>query len=54
MENLTIALIQQEIVPNNPQQNLATFSDAIEHLENCDLIILPEVFTTGFCANARN
>ena len=54
MENLTIALIQQEIVPNNPQQNLATFSDAVEHLENCDLIILPEVFTTGFCANARN
>lgn len=54
MKNLTVALIQQEIVPNDPQQNLATFSNAISHLNNCDLIVLPEVFTTGFCANARN
>lgn len=54
MQNLTIALIQQEIVPNNPQQNLATFARAMSHLQGCDLIILPEVFTTGFCSNARS
>jgi len=54
MQNLTIALVQQEIVPNNPQQNLATFSRAMSTLKNVDLIILPEVFTTGFCSNARN
>ncbi len=54
MQNLTVAIIQQEIVPNNPQQNLETFSQAINHLQNCDLIVLPEVFTTGFCAGARN
>lgn len=54
MQNLTVAVVQQEIIPNNPQQNLATFSRAISGLENCDLIALPEVFTTGFCANARN
>ena len=54
MQNLTIALVQQEIVPNNPQQNLATFADALSSLTKCDLIILPEVFTTGFCSNARN
>jgi predicted amidohydrolase len=54
MQNLTVAVVQQEIVPNNPQQNLATFSRALRGLENCDLIVLPEVFTTGFCANARN
>jgi len=54
MQNLTVAVVQQEIVPNNPQQNLATFSRALRDLENCDLIVLPEVFTTGFCANARN
>ena len=54
MQNLTVAVVQQEIVPNNPQQNLATFSQALGNLSNCDLIALPEVFTTGFCANARN
>ena len=54
MQNLTIALVQQEIVPNNPQQNLSLFADALSNLANCDLIILPEVFTTGFCSNARN
>jgi omega-amidase len=54
MQDLTIALVQQEIVPNDPQQNLTTFADAISQLRDCDLIILPEVFTTGFCSNARS
>lgn len=54
MQNLTIALIQQEIVPNNPLQNLITFGKAMSHLQGCDLVVLPEVFTTGFCSNARN
>jgi len=54
MQNLTIALIQQEIIPNNPQQNLATFGDAMSNLQGCDLVVLPEVFTTGFCSNARS
>jgi len=54
MQNLTIALVQQEIVPNDPQHNLDTFATAISHLSNVDLVILPEVFTTGFCSNARN
>ncbi|HWV13900.1 MAG TPA: amidohydrolase [Cellvibrio sp.] len=54
MQNLTIALLQQEIVPNNPRHNLTTFAKAMSHLRGCDLVVLPEVFTTGFCSNARN
>jgi omega-amidase len=54
MQDLTIALIQQEIVPNDPQQNLTIFAAAMSGLHACDLIVLPEVFTTGFCSNARN
>ena len=54
MQNLTIALVQQEILPNNPQRNLDHFAQAIAPLRAVDLIILPEVFTTGFCSNARN
>lgn len=53
MQNLSVAVIQQPIVPNNPQHNLDHFSKAISHLQYCDLIVLPEVFTTGFCASAR-
>lgn len=53
MENLRLALIQQEIVPNDPQYNLNVFADVMSGLKNLDLIILPEVFTTGFCSNAR-
>lgn len=54
MQNLTIALVQQEIVPNDPQHNLDTFAESLQGLQNVDLVILPEVFTTGFCSNARN
>jgi omega-amidase len=54
MQNLTVALIQQEIVPNNPLQNLQNFAKALQSAKGSDLVILPEVFTTGFCSNARN
>lgn len=54
MQNLTIALIQQEIVPNDPQYNLDVFANSMKNLQGVDLVILPEVFTTGFCSNARN
>lgn len=54
MQNLTVALIQQEIVPNNPELNLTVFAKSMSQLQGCDLVVLPEVFTTGFCSNARN
>lgn len=54
MNNLSIALVQQEIVPENPQVNLAVFAETLAALEAVDLVVLPEVFTTGFCAAARN
>lgn len=54
MQNLTVSLIQDEIVANNPEANLDLFSEKICSIVSSDLIILPEVFTTGFCAGARN
>lgn len=54
MQNLRVSLIQQVIVPNDPQHNLDTFAHALAHLPETDLIVLPEVFTTGFCAGARS
>ena len=54
MNNLTVTLVQQVIVPNDPQHNLDVFAQSMTAITKTDLIVLPEVFTTGFCASARN
>lgn len=52
--NLQVTLVQEVIEPNNPQHNLEVLADTLNTLQKTDLIILPEVFTTGFCASARS
>ena len=54
MQNeLKIALIQTVLVWENPAQNRLNFSKAIESIsESIDLIVLPEMFSTGFTMNA--
>jgi len=54
MQNLLITLVQDVITPNNPAQNLNHFAKTMDAISATDLIILPEVFTTGFCASARS
>ena len=50
---LTIALIQSELVWENSEQNRKAFTQKINSISNAvDLIILPEMFTTGFTMNA--
>ena len=52
MENLKSALIQSDLVWENPKQNRDNFSDKINAINQVvDLIILPEMFTTGFTMN---
>ncbi len=53
MENLKVTLVQQIITPNDPQGNLDHFAQSMNAISSTNLIILPEVFTTGFCASAR-
>ncbi len=48
MENLKITIIQPDIIWENPQANLEKYSKWIEDIEVTDIIILPEMFTTGF------
>ena len=48
MQNLKITVIQPNIIWENPQANLEKYSEWIETIEETDLIILPEMFTTGF------
>ncbi|NNC49978.1 MAG: amidohydrolase [Flaviramulus sp.] len=54
MQNtLKIALIQSDLVWENPNQNRENFKAKIESIiDAVDLVILPEMFTTGFTMNA--
>ncbi|GGZ85165.1 amidohydrolase [Algibacter mikhailovii] len=50
---LNIVLIQADLVWENPKQNRLNFTKKIEGLdEGVDLIILPEMFSSGFTMNA--
>lgn len=52
-ETLDIALIQSHLAWENPVQNRASFAQKISSIsQSVDLIILPEMFTTGFTMNA--
>lgn len=52
---LKVALIQSDLVWENPTENRKHFEDKINELDsNIDLIILPEMFTTGFTMQASN
>ena len=55
MDNkLNIALIQSDLVWENPEQNRDNFTKKIDNIkEEVDVVILPEMFTTGFTMNAE-
>lgn len=54
-EKLCVALIQFEIFWENIDANLQQLSTKINAISNkVDLILLPEMFTTGFTMNAQN
>jgi len=51
---LRVALIQSELVWENPEQNRRHFNTKITDIsEPVDVIILPEMFTSGFTMNAN-
>ncbi|MBA4367635.1 MAG: amidohydrolase [Desulfobacterium sp.] len=54
MQNLNITLIQTTLFWNDPDANLKMFDQKINAIpDNTDLIVLPEMFTTGFSMNAE-
>lgn len=54
-EKLNVSLIQAKLKWEDADANLKMFSEKIDEIEGeTDLIILPEMFTTGFSMNAEN
>lgn len=53
-DTLKIAFIQSDLVWENPKHNRDHFKEKIEAITTpVDLILLPEMFTTGFTMNAK-
>ncbi len=51
--NLRLALVQCDLKSNDVEANLQTLSSVVEaYASACDLIVLPETFTTAFSASA--
>lgn len=48
MENIKITLIQPDIIWENIQANLDKYLKMISEVDSTDVIVLPEMFTTGF------
>lgn len=51
MNNLNVALIQEDLVWEDSYENLRLFEKYLPELDKADLIILPEMFNTGFSMN---
>lgn len=52
-EHLKVALIQSDLVWENPRRNRINFKSKINTLKGqTDVIVLPEMFSTGFTMNA--
>jgi predicted amidohydrolase len=55
MENLKVTLVQSELNWHDKASNLMLFDHLLEsNISETDLIILPEMFTTGFTMKAEN
>ncbi|WP_034041891.1 amidohydrolase [Wocania ichthyoenteri] len=53
-EQLKIAVVQSDLVWENPELNRKNFSEKLKSIsESVDVIILPEMFTTGFTMYAK-
>ncbi len=54
-DQLKIAIIQADLVWENPEQNRINFTEKIMQVPmGTDMIVLPEMFTTGFTMNAES
>ncbi len=45
---MRLALVQYDIIHNNPSENILKVQSLIDQVPECDLILLPETFNSGF------
>ncbi len=55
MQTLTVSIVQADLAWHDAKRNLAQFRAAIDSIEQkTDLVVLPEMFTTGFTMEAAD
>jgi len=54
MKNLKVSLLQWDLAWENPLENLKMAERLLKKLVNTDLVVLPEMFTTGFSMNTKS
>lgn len=54
MQDLKVSIIQTELVWEKPEENRKQFENYFDTIEQADLVVLPEMFSTGFTMNAEN
>jgi predicted amidohydrolase len=52
MQDLKVTLVQTEQFWKDKSSNLSNYDALLEQIESTDLILLPEMFHTGFCMDA--
>ena len=53
MSQLKASIVQAKIIWHKPEENIAHFSNMIEPISGADLIILPEMWSSGFTMKAH-
>ncbi len=53
MTELNITLVQSHLVWEQPKANRSHFNHLLQSVQKTDVIVLPELFTTAFCLNAK-
>ena len=51
---MIVSLIQSDIIWEDKNSNLKKYQEQIDKIESTELIILPEMFTTGFSMSPKN
>jgi omega-amidase len=53
MQDLKVTVVQTELIWEDCDRNIARFDEIIDRIEETHLVILPEMFTTGFSMEAQ-
>ena len=54
MQDLTLTLIQADMLWQSPQQNRQMYAELMDqNAQHTDLVVLPEMFSTGFTMDSR-
>jgi predicted amidohydrolase len=54
IEDLKVTLVQAELIWEDIESNIAGFDHWLDGIQDTHLIVLPEMFSTGFTMNAEN